>query len=114
MIHHTVHRCSCDVVGFILLALLQGVEVAASEHGGAAPSVTLRVVTHVPATPLSALEPVFGAAPPFQREAWQAGGYTRPLFTSTEAVLVTPPRVPLSNRLGGNHAPNVSHNTCLR
>jgi hypothetical protein len=28
-----------------------------------------------------------------------AGAYTRPLFSSTSAVLVTPPRVPLSNRL---------------
>jgi len=38
---------------------------------------------------------------------------TRPLFSSTQAVLVTPPRVPLSNRLGGNHAPNVPHKMCL-
>ena len=43
----------------------------------------------------------------------QAGAYTRPLFSSTLAVLVTPSRVPLSNRLGENHAPNVSHKTCL-
>jgi hypothetical protein len=28
--------------------------------------------------------------------------------------LVTPPRVPLSNRLGGNHAPNISNKMCLR
>ena len=27
----------------------------------------------------------------------KAGAYTRPLFSSTSAVLVTPPRVPLSN-----------------
>jgi hypothetical protein len=44
----------------------------------------------------------------------EAGAYTRPLLSSTLAVLVTPPRDPLSNRLGGNHAPNVSHKMCLR
>jgi hypothetical protein len=42
------------------------------------------------------------------------GAYTRPLLSSTYAVLVAPPRVPPSNRLGGNHAPNVSNQTCLR
>ena len=31
----------------------------------------------------------------------KAGAYPRPLFSSTSAVLVTPSRVPLSNRLGG-------------
>jgi len=36
-----------------LLERLQGVEVAAAEHGGAAPSVTLRVVTHGRVTPHS-------------------------------------------------------------
>ena len=44
----------------------------------------------------------------------EAGAYTRQLFSSTWAVSVTPPRVPLSNRLGENHAPNVSHKMCLR
>ena len=39
----------------------------------------------------------------------EAGAYTRPLFSSTCAVLVTPPRVPLSHRLGVKHAPSVSH-----
>jgi dynein heavy chain len=34
----------------------------------------------------------------------KAGAYTRPLLSSTLAVLVTPPHVPLSNRLGDNHA----------
>jgi uncharacterized protein involved in exopolysaccharide biosynthesis len=43
-----------------------------------------------------------------------AGAYTRPHFSSTSAILVTPPRAPLSNRQGGNHAPNVSHKMCLR
>jgi len=46
-----------------------------------------------------------------------AGAYTRPRFSSTQAVLVTPPpvpRVPMPNRLGERHAPNVSHKTCLR
>jgi len=43
-----------------------------------------------------------------------AGNCTRPLFSSTSAVLVTPPRVPLSNRPGENHAPNVSNKMCLR
>jgi len=43
-----------------------------------------------------------------------AGAYTRSLLSSTQAVLVTPPRVPLSNRLGENHAPNVSNKMCLR
>ena len=43
-----------------------------------------------------------------------AGAYTRPRFSSTSAVLVTPPRVPLSNRLVGSHAPDVSHKMCLR
>jgi len=38
-----------------------------------------------------------------------AGAYTRPLFSSISAVLVPPPRVPLSNRLGGNHALTASH-----
>ena len=36
-------------------------------------------------------------------------------ISSTSAILVTPPpvpRVPLSNRLGGNHAPNVFHKMC--
>ena len=44
-----------------------------------------------------------------------AGPYTRPLSSSTSAVLeyFTPPRVPLSNRLGENHALNVSHKMCL-
>ena len=46
--------------------------------------------------------------------AMKAEAYTRPLFSSTSAVLVTPPRVPLSNRLGENHVPNVSHKICLR
>jgi hypothetical protein len=44
--------------------------------------------------------------------AMPAGAYTRPLFSSTEADLVTPPRVPLSNTLGGFHAPNVSIKMC--
>ena len=44
----------------------------------------------------------------------RGGASTRPLFSSTQAVLVTPPRLPLSNRLGGNHAPNVYHKMCLR
>jgi len=35
------------------------------------------------------------------------GAYTRPLSSSTYAVLVTQSRVPLSNRLGENHAHNV-------
>ena len=50
-----------------------------------------------------------------EREAvmLEAGGYTRSLLSSTKAVLVTPPRVPLSNRLGDNHAPNISHKMCL-
>jgi hypothetical protein len=42
----------------------------------------------------------------------EAGAYTRPLFSPTSAVLVTPPRVPLSNSLGENHAPDVSHKMC--
>jgi hypothetical protein len=42
------------------------------------------------------------------------GAYTRPLFSSTYAILVTPPRVPLSNRLEETRAPNVSHKMCLR
>jgi len=44
----------------------------------------------------------------------EAGAYTRSLLSSTSAVMVTPPRVPLSNRLGETHAPNVSHKMCLR
>jgi len=36
------------------------------------------------------------------------------LFSSTSAVLVTPPRGPLSNRLGEYHARNVSNKMCLR
>jgi len=44
----------------------------------------------------------------------EARAYTRPLLSSTEAVLVTPPRVPLSNGLGGNHAPDVSNKMCSR
>ena len=47
-------------------------------------------------------------------EKFEAGAYTRPLFSSTYAVLVTPPRFPLSNRLGKHHAPNVSNMMCLR
>jgi hypothetical protein len=43
-----------------------------------------------------------------------AGAYSLPLLSSTLAVLVTPPRVPLSNRLAESHAPNVSHKICLR
>jgi hypothetical protein len=38
-----------------------------------------------------------------------AGAYIRPLLSSTKAVLVTPPRVPLSNRLGVKHVANISH-----
>ena len=45
---------------------------------------------------------------------FQAGTYTRPPFSSTYAVLVTLPGVPLSNRLGVSHAPDVSHKMCLR
>ena len=44
----------------------------------------------------------------------KAVAYSRPLFSSTWAIFVTPPRVPLSNRLEDNHAPNVSHRMCLR
>ena len=39
------------------------------------------------------------------RGAAAAGAYTRPFLSSTSAVLVTPPRLPLSNRLGETHAP---------
>jgi hypothetical protein len=46
-------------------------------------------------------------------EPLQSGAYTRPLFSSTYAVLVTPPRVPLSNILGGSQAPNVSNEMYL-
>ena len=43
---------------------------------------------------------------PERHPLWRlAGAYTRPLFSSTSAVLVTPPLVPLSNRLGENYAP---------
>jgi hypothetical protein len=42
------------------------------------------------------------------RAAPAAGAYTRALLSSTLAVLVSPARVPLSNRLGENHALNVS------
>jgi hypothetical protein len=45
-------------------------------------------------------------------ELW-AGAYTRSLLSSTKAVLVTPLRVPLFNRLGENHAPNVPNKCCL-
>jgi len=45
---------------------------------------------------------------------FEAGAYTHPLFSSTSAVLVTPPRVPLSNRLGETQAPNISHKMNLR
>ena len=48
------------------------------------------------------------------RGAAAAGAYTRPFLSSTSAVLVTPPRLPLSNRLGETHAPAVSHDLCLR
>jgi hypothetical protein len=50
----------------------------------------------------------------WMEEGKEAGAYTRPLSSSTQAVLVTPPRVPLSNKLGENDAPNVSHRTCSR
>jgi len=43
-----------------------------------------------------------------------AGAYTRPLLSSTSAVLVTPPRVLQSNRLVETHAANASHKTRLR
>jgi hypothetical protein len=43
-----------------------------------------------------------------------AGAYTRQLFSSTYAALVAPLRVPLSNRLGENHAPNITNKMCLR
>ena len=43
-----------------------------------------------------------------------AGSYTRSPFSSTQAVLVTQPRIPLSHRIGGNHAANVSHEMCIR
>jgi hypothetical protein len=46
--------------------------------------------------------------------AQRAGAYTRSLFSSTSAVLVTPLCDPLSNRVGGNHALNVSNNVCSR
>ena len=43
----------------------------------------------------------------------QAGAHTRPLFSSSRAMLVTPLRGPLSNRQGETHAPNVSPKICL-
>ena len=43
----------------------------------------------------------------------EVGVYTRPLFSSTSAVLVKPLLVPLSNRPGENHPPNVYHKMCL-
>jgi hypothetical protein len=43
-----------------------------------------------------------------------AGAYTRSLISSTQDVLVTPPHVPQSNRLGRNHAPNISDKMRLR
>jgi len=43
-----------------------------------------------------------------------AGAYTRSLLSSTPAVLVTPPCLPLSNRLGEHRSPNVSNKICLR
>ena len=45
---------------------------------------------------------------------YSAGAYTRPLSSSTLAVLVTPTCVPVSNRLGEYHAPKVSTKLCLR
>jgi len=36
----------------------------------------------------------------YRDAAFTAGAYTRPLFNSTSAVLVTPLHVPLSNGLG--------------
>jgi len=51
--------------------------------------------------------------PRSRRTGFPAGAYTRPFLSSTLAVLVTPPRVPLSNKLGENHAPNVSHKMSL-
>jgi len=53
-----------------------------------------------------------GLAPPLRRLG--PGAYGLSLLSSTSAVLVTPPRVPLSVRLGENHAPNVSNKMCLR
>jgi len=44
----------------------------------------------------------------------EAGAYTRPHFSSTSAVLVTTPHVPLCNTLGEIHAANISHKMCLR
>jgi len=50
-----------------------------------------------------------------QRKPSTAGAYTVPLYSSTKKpVLVSHPRDPLSNTLGGKHAPNVSQELCLR
>jgi len=64
--------------------------------------------------PISGVYKIKGVGDVLAGRVEQAWAYTRPLLSSTyDAVLVTPPRVPLSNRLGGNHAPNVSHKMCL-
>jgi hypothetical protein len=42
------------------------------------------------------------------------GAYTRSLLSSTKVVLVTPPGVVVSNRLGETHALNVSNKMCSR
>ena len=44
-----------------------------------------------------------------EMEATKAGAYTRRRFSSTSAGLVTPDRVPLSDRLGEIHAYIISH-----
>jgi hypothetical protein len=66
----------------------------------------------VPPTAAAAAVPPTAAAAKMSLS--EAGAYTRPLSSSTSAVLVTPPRVPVSNRLGENHAPNGSHKMYLR
>jgi hypothetical protein len=58
--------------------------------------------------------PACHLAAPTSGTAWRQGLTIVHFSAEPKPFLVTPPRVPLSNRLGENHAPNVSNKMCLR
>jgi hypothetical protein len=82
----------------------------------AAAAVDFELVMDVPTTAAAATAAV--SAPVTVKEKFAlnkdkpAGAYTRPHFSSTSAILVTPLLGPLSNRLGENHVPDMSHKMC--
>ena len=108
---------------YALAALARTAAAAAGARRRALPPLCAAAVAAAAATATASQQPTWlalvdalagAAGAALGPAAWHrvqcpAGAYTRPLFSSTYAVLVTPPRVPMSKILGENHAPNVFH-----